>query len=124
MTIRKAATVLSVLGAAALAAPVAASAQTTTRQGTSFKNVPVSGSAHNGTAFTGHLTVTQFVTHGGSTVAVGTLTGRVGNHNISSTQVALPVAVSHSGAANAAAVCPVLHLTLGPLDLNLLGLFT
>ncbi|HEY8626508.1 MAG TPA: hypothetical protein VIL82_10915 [Solirubrobacteraceae bacterium] len=64
------------------------------------------------------------MTHGGSTVAVGTLTGRVGNHNISSTQVALPVAVSHSGAANAAAVCPVLHLTLGPLDLNLLGLFT
>jgi hypothetical protein len=122
MTIRKAATVLSILCAAALAAPVAASAQTTTTRGTSFKNVPVSGTAHNGKAFTGHFTVTQFVTRGGKTVAVGTLTGKLGNHNIKSTQMALPAAVSHATGAAAAAACPILHLTLGPLDLNLLGL--
>jgi hypothetical protein len=117
--------VISVMCATALAAPVAASAATTTT-GTSFKNVPVTGKTHSGKAFRGHFTVTQFVTRHGKTYAVGTLTGKLGSKNVKSTQVAMPTklpAASTTGTSgHAAATCPVLHLTLGPLDLNLLGL--
>lgn len=48
----------------------------------------------------------------------GTLVGRVTRHDVQ-----LPVAASgaHTAAA-VAAICPILHLVLGPLNLNLLGL--
>jgi hypothetical protein len=123
MTLRKLVAVLAFACIAALAAPVAAGAQTTT-QGTSLTNIPVTGQAHNGKAFTGHMTVSQFVTRDGKTFALGTLTGRLGNRSINRTQVAMPAVVPLpvTGNAAAAAVCPILHLTLGPLDLNLLGL--
>jgi hypothetical protein len=63
------------------------------------------------------------VTRAGKTYAVGTLTGRLGSHNIKSTQVMLPAkVVNGSGIAGVAKVCPILHLVLGPLNLNLLGL--
>jgi hypothetical protein len=133
MYLRKAGAVLATAGACALAAPVVAGAATqehhatkaaTTTQASSFKNIPVTGTARNGKRFTGHVTVTQFVTRAGKTVALGTLTGRLGNRSIKPTQVAMPAAVvkAPAGAAMASAVCPVLHLNLGPLNLNLLGL--
>jgi hypothetical protein len=130
MTARKVGVVLAIICATALVAPVAAGAKTmhATTQATSLKQIPVTGTARNGKAFTGHMTVTQFVTRNGKTFALGTLTGRLGNRRITAKQVALPVTVP-TGTAPApgmkrAAVtaCPVLHLVLGPLDLNLLGL--
>jgi hypothetical protein len=113
--------------ATALVAPVAASAATTpTTTGTSFRNVPVTGKAHNGKSFSGHFTVTRFITRNGKTYAQGTLTGKLGSRTVKSTQVAIPAKIPTSSTStmsgHAAATCPILHLTLGPLDLNLLGL--
>lgn len=129
MTARKAGVVLAMVCAAALMVPVAAGAKTShaTTQATSMKAMPVTGTAHNGKPFTGHFTVTQFVTRHGTTFALGQLTGRLGHRRIGARQVAIPVtapgAAPTTGVTQAAVVaCPVLHLVLGPLNLNLLGL--
>jgi hypothetical protein len=131
MSIRKAAIVLALACVAALAAPMAASAHTsattrsliaTTTQATSFRNIPVSGRALNGTAFKGHFTVSQFVTRNGKTFALGTLNGKLGWRTVHHKQVAFPATLPTGSPAGAAATCPVLNLTLGPLSLNLLGL--
>jgi hypothetical protein len=107
---------------AALLVPSAASAASTT--GTSFNQAPVSGKANNGKAFHGTYTVQRFVNRSGQTYAIGKLTGQVGNRSVSKNGVALPVLVNStpSGRASASATCGILDLTLGPLDLNLLGL--
>ena len=70
--------------------------------------------------FTGNFDITRFVSRNGQLLAVGSLTGTLtdslGNVIGSITQlVTIPVF-------GAAGTCDVLHLTLGPLDLNLLGL--
>jgi hypothetical protein len=129
MTARKVGVVLAIICATALSAPLAASAATphAATQATSLKRIPVTGTARNGKPFTGNMTVTQFVTRHGKTFALGTLTGRLGNRHVAAKQVAVPV-TAPTGAAipgmkgAAAAACPVLHLVLGPLNLNLLGL--
>lgn len=128
MTARKVGVVLAIICATALMAPVAAGAKTShaTTQATSLKRIPVTGTAHNGKSFTGRMTVTQFVTRHGRTFALGTLTGRVGRRFVAR-QVAMPVTVPAAsptpGMKRAAlAACPILHLVLGPLNLNLLGL--
>jgi hypothetical protein len=126
MSIRKLGMLLAALCAVALVAPVAAGAQTPTTTGiptTSLASVPVSGKAQNGKAFTGHLNVTQFVTRDGKSYAVGTLTGKIGNRTVKKSDVAIPASVgTPTGSAHDAATCPILHLDLGPLNLNLLGL--
>lgn len=118
---------LALMCAALIAVPATAGAATTT--GSSLTSAPVTGVAHNGKKFSGHYTVTDFVTRGGKTYAVGTLTGRLGQRSVRKT-VDMPVSVARSGGgilgankvASPAATCPVLHLNLGPLNLNLLGL--
>jgi hypothetical protein len=126
MKIRNAVMVLAAMCATALIAPVAASAAAPTTTATSFKNVPVTGKAHNGKSFNGHFTVTRFISRNGKTYAQGTLTGKLGSRNVKSTQVAIPAKIPAAStttmSGHAAATCPILHLTLGPLDLNLLGL--
>lgn len=136
MSIRKLGVVLAAVCAALLVVPVAASAQSTPTPvtATSFSHIPVSGKASNGKAFTGHLNVTQFVSRGGKSFAVGTLTGRLGNRTIKRSNVAIPVSANSTNppllgakrgsgqVASPAATCAILHLTLGPLNLNLLGL--
>ena len=120
MSIRKSVAILAVICASLLVVPVAASAKSTT-PATSFRAVPIQGKATNGTAFTGHYTVSRFATRNGRTVAIGTLTGKLGSQSVHRSNLAIPI-VTHHGQATAAATCPILHLTLGPLDLNLLGL--
>jgi hypothetical protein len=138
MILRKLMTVLAATCVAALVVPMVAAAQPTARSlastaqthATSFSHIPVTGVAHNGKKFTGQLNISQFVTRNGKTYAVGVLTGKLGHRHIAARQVALPATVPHTGLAGgplttragAAAACPVLNLTLGPLDLNLLGL--
>lgn len=125
MSIRKLGVVLAAVCATALIVPVAAGAQTPTTgiPTTSLAHVPISGTAHNGKSFTGHFNVTQFVTRHGATYAVGTVTGKIGNRTVKKTNVAIPASVASSTTgARDAATCPVLHLDLGPLNLNLLGL--
>ena len=86
-------------------------------------SVPVSGTftdAVGGTGtFVGSLSLNRFAVRNGALTAIGTLTGTLtdslGNIVGNVTQsVALPMAAS--------ATCDILHLELGPLDLNLLGL--
>lgn len=128
MHLRKATTVIAITCVAILAAPAMAAASTIhaaapTTQATSFSNIPVTGKARNGKPFTGHFSVSRFVTRNGAPYAVGVLTGRIGNRNIKATQVLMPTQVpGASGKAGTAALCPILHLVLGPLNLNLLGL--
>jgi hypothetical protein len=129
MSVRKLGIVLAAAFAAALVVPVAADAQTSAPApiaAKSLSHVPVSGTAHNGKKFTGHFDVTQFVTRNGKTYALGTLAGKVGNRKVSRSNVAIPASVEQSSlpgmAKSAAATCPILHLVLGPLNLNLLGL--
>jgi hypothetical protein len=82
-------------------------------------SVPITYTDAFGT-FTGTYQITRFATQNGALVAVGNLTGTVtdalGNTlgNISQA-LTLPVSVIN-------ATCEILHLELGPLDLELLGL--
>lgn len=131
MTVRKVACTLAAACVAAVAAPGIASAQAThpaqaaqTIQATSLSHIPVTGKARNGKTFNGHFTVSHFVRRNGKTYAVGTLTGKLGKRTVKPRQVSIPASVPSplSGAAVTSAACPILHLILGPLNLNLLGL--
>ncbi len=132
MSVRKLGLVLAAVCAALLVVPVAAGAQTTATpiKATSLSNVPVTGRATNGTKFTGHFNVSQFVTRAGKTYALGTLTGKIGNRTVKRPNVAIPVSMAAAGTTGASSshqvtppgTCPVLNLVLGPLHLNLLGL--
>lgn len=103
-------------------------------------NIPVRGVNSDGKlAFKGRLTVEEFAQNAteDGVVASGTLTGKVkggdqgnGWHDIDSVAVDnIPVALPNStsaskanGRVSTAATCQILDLTLGPLDLTLLGL--
>lgn len=73
---------------------------------------PVAGTV-NGVTQTGTLTINRFVRQGNSILAVGDLV--LGGQNLGT--VRAPVNLSDPPAS-----CDILHLDLGPLDLNLLGL--
>jgi hypothetical protein len=124
MKVRMLATMLVVACAAALAVPMGAMARTNAPAHTSsMTNVPVTGKAHNGKRFSGHFRIDKFISRSGKTYALGTLTGRVGHRTVRRSNVAMPVSVQRPlGTAHSAATCPILHLDLGPLALNLLGL--
>jgi len=83
-------------------------------------SVPVTGTASKGGKFTGAFRIRQFSVQGDKIVAVGTLTGTIQNAvgNVIGTvlrTLALPVIIGQAD-------CDILHLELGPLDLDLLGL--
>lgn len=82
--------------------------------------VPLTGTLPNGGHFVGTFNLQNFVAEQGHLVAQGTLTGTLTDAlgqvlgTVTNQPVSLPVSASGS--------CVILHLTLGPLDLNLLGL--
>ena len=88
------------------------------------KKIDVTGTAKNGKKFTGTYTINRFISRGGKVLAVGKLKGRLKNRRVSRTGVRIPVTgFADQGAAQSSQlVCRILTLTLGPLDLNLLGL--
>lgn len=88
------------------------------------KRIAVTGTAKNGKKFKGTYTIDRFVSRNGKVFAVGTLKGRLKHRNVTRHDVRIPVTgfAGQGGAMSAQAACPVLTLTLGPLDLNLLGL--
>jgi hypothetical protein len=99
-----------------LVVPAALAQQTAPTRGAA--SVPITGSGQNST-FTGTYGIQRFVARNGQLVAIGTLTGTLTNTLTGVTKtvnraLALPITAS--------ATCDILHLTLGPLDLNLLGL--
>jgi hypothetical protein len=109
--------------------PLAATAAPPTRTDP-FTSIPVTGTFPAGTTstgvpttggtFSGLLTVTSFAVQNGQLVANGTLSGTLTDTATATVlgtvtkAVTLPVSASGS--------CRILHLTLGPLDLDLLGL--
>lgn len=134
MSVPKLGLIVAAACAALMLVPVAASAQTTQAPTTtgiavsSLSHVPVKGTTQSGKTFTGHYDVSQFVTRNGKAYALGTLTGKIGGKSVNRSNVAIPASVASSTGSNgqassaAAASCPILHLVLGPLNLNLLGL--
>src|SRR5690349_13564255 len=96
--------------------------------------IPVAASNAAGNSFTGTFTLQRFTTDAGKLVAVGTVAGTLTDSagkvvTTAFQTVTVPVQVNNSaqGPAPAAvaqvtASCSILHLDLGPLTLNLLGL--
>lgn len=104
-----------------------------------LQNIPVSGSVTSGAggSFKGTFSVTQFALQNGQVVALGTLAGALSDRsgaalgNLSTVPASAPVVLPSSPSGTAAptatsqattASCQILHLVLGPLNLNLLGL--
>jgi hypothetical protein len=98
-----------------------------------FTNIPVTGTftdANGPGTFNGTLNIQHFASAGGrNLVAVGTLSGTLteatgATQQVTGQSVTLPVSrtTSAANAATPAASCSILHLVLGPLNLNLLGL--
>lgn len=104
------------LSASVAATP--ASAQTTNP----FAGIPITGTLPGGGTFSGTFTITHFANVGGRLVAQGTLSGTVKNaagdviKTLTNVPVTLPLQVQQPAA------CPILHLDIGPITLNLLGL--
>lgn len=100
-----------------------AAAQTAPTQDAA-KRIAVTGTAKNGKKFRGHYTIKRFVSRAGKVFAVGTLKGRLKHRHVTRRGVRIPVTsfAADGPAQSAQLVCRVLTLTLGPLDLNVLGL--
>jgi ABC-type amino acid transport substrate-binding protein len=79
---------------------------------------PITGTIDGGGTFVGTLEITRFANRTGDIVALGQVTGTAtttsGSQAVSQA-VTLPVDITQ-------ATCDILHLELGPLDLNVLGL--
>ena len=109
---------LTVSAAARAAAPPAPSAPLFAPAG--GVTIPVAGTTSKGGKFTGNFSVKQFSVVNNQIVAVGTLTGTIQNaigNVIGTVLKTISLLVNFNGAS-----CDILHLELGPLDLNLLGL--
>ena len=113
---RKTTAVVAALAlSAGLLAPAAARAQDRASQ----FSIPITGTSGGGAAFSGVYNLTSFAVRDGQVVALGTLSGVVTNGTAAVgsvlTTVAMPVSVG-------ATTCAILHLDLGPISLDLLGL--
>ncbi len=105
---------------ATMIVPMTAGAQANKVNNQASPNVLVTGATADGTnVLNGILTITGFKTQNGGIVATGNLVGTVTN---TTTNVATPVSQAVTLPVAASGSCQILNLTLGPLDLNLLGL--
>jgi len=117
------------LTTAAIPTPSASAADLTRSAGFT---IPINVVSATQGSFTGNLKIVGFGADSGQLMAAGILTGTRTDANGVATgivrMVSLPVSTGTSstgasaGAASAPLACEVLHLELGPLDLNLLGL--
>jgi hypothetical protein len=119
MRLRLSAFVAVLATAAALAVPAATSAATTA-PAAGAAAIPITGTVANGGSFVGTFNLQRFAAQNGQLVAVGTLSGTLtdaaGNVLGTVSNVVTTLQVTANG------TCQILHLVLGPLDLNLLGL--
>ena len=101
-----------------LVVPVAAGQQPTTGV-----TVPITGTATNALGqvveFDGTLTIDRIAARGGELVAIGSVEGTLTNTVTGATQTVSRNAVVPL---QVTGTCEILHLELGPLDLDLLGL--
>ena len=88
------------------------------------KRIAVTGTGKGGKPFTGTYTIDRFVARGSEVFSVGTLRGKLKNRRVKRENVRMPVSGFGlaAPAQSSQLVCRILTLTLGPLDLNLLGL--
>jgi hypothetical protein len=120
--------VLACLALAMVGAPAAGAATTskgvpTTTDAGPLYTMPINGKAANGKQFKGHYGIYKFVVKNGKVWSVGTVSGKLGSRHVKRGNVMMPASLnSDSSTAKAAATCTVLHLVLGPITLNLLGL--
>jgi hypothetical protein len=106
------------LAPAMAAAPTPTSTATAAQAGSGLQ-IPINFTSPNG-SFAGVFKLTRFVVRNGQLAAVGTLTGTVTNaagQTVGAVARTLTLPVF-----NLNATCDILHLELGPIDLNLLGL--
>jgi hypothetical protein len=111
-------TLLFLMSLAAL--PTAASAQA----GTTGLTVPITGTSASGLV-SGTLTVTRFAASGGGIAAIGTLVALLPTGQTAVQQIAIPIDLTLTDVLDiltSPGTCDILHLVLGPLDLDLLGL--
>jgi hypothetical protein len=83
-------------------------------------SVPIAGRTSKGGKFAGNFAISRFQVAGDRIVAVGTLTGTIQNgagNVIGTVLKTIQMLVNITDAS-----CDILHLELGPLDLDLLGL--
>ena len=88
---------------------------------------PISGKAKNGKTFKGTYAIYRFVVKNGKVYSAGTLSGRLNGRHVKRGNVLMPASLTDkdpNAPATAAQgqTCNVLHLVLGPITLNLLGL--
>ena len=116
--------VASFFAAAFLAITAFVPHQAAAAQPTAAYEIPISTAGAQGT-FTGVLRITNFAVENNALVATGTVTGTLTGAGGAMTSivrtVTLPVSTTSVKAAKTAG-CGILHLELGPLDLDLLGL--
>ena len=103
----------------AIVAPAGAIAQSRANQPASPLAIPVTGTAGTAANFVGTFQLQRFATQNGQLVASGILTGVMTTAAGATTSVARTVTMP---AAVTQATCDILHLDLGPLNLDLLGL--
>ncbi len=111
---------IALLVTTAVVSPATQAAVAAQDQGSQVQSllIPVTGTG-GGATFTGTLNLLRFVADDGAVRAVGVLTGTVTTAGGETTSivrtVSLPVAITQ-------ATCDILHLDLGPLSLDILGL--
>ena len=85
--------------------------------------MPIHGAAKNGKQFNGTYGIQRFVVKNGKAYAYGTLKGTLKGRHVTRYGVTMLAALTgETGARAAQAACPILHLVINPIDLNLLGL--
>src|SRR2546427_1190865 len=82
-------------------------------------SIPIVGMVTGGGTFSGVLSITSFAVRNGNVVALGTVSGTVTNAAGAATSalaaVVVPLAITRT-------TCDVLHLDVGPIALDILGL--
>jgi hypothetical protein len=124
------AAIVASLALAAFGAPTAGAATNTggipaVTDAGPLMTIPMTGVAKNGKKFTGKYGIYKFVVKDGKVWSVGTLSGKLKGRTVKRGNVMMPAQLTgDSTAANTAQAgsCTVLHLVLGPINLNLLGL--
>ena len=121
------AAIVASLALVAVGAPTASAASTNggSAQVTDagpLMTMPVQGMSKNGKQFNGTYGIYNFVVKNGKVWSVGTLKGKIKNRHVTRGNVMMPATLTGADGAQTSADCTVLHLVLGPVNLNLLGL--